>query len=72
MSIPYLAVGNEELGKKVGDKAKCPKCKKMHVIEYGERKKGNKWIASTSIGVVTCKGEAYLVAINGREFRSGR
>jgi len=69
MSIPYLAVGNEELGKAVGTKATCPHCGKKHTIKYGKRKEGNKWVPSKMLGFVKCGKEAYLVAINGKEFK---
>lgn len=67
--IPYLAVGNDELGEEVGVKIKCSRCKKMHTIKYGKRKIGNKWVNSKILGYVNCGKKAYLVAINGREFK---
>ena len=67
----FLAVGNEELGEKVGTKIRCTRCKKMHVIKYGKRKEGNKWVPSTMLGFVNCGKKAYLVAINGQKFKRG-
>jgi hypothetical protein len=72
MTIPFLAIGNEELGKKVGTKAKCPHCKKLHKVLYGKRKEGNKWVASKMLGYVKCGKEAYIVAIDGKEMPYGR
>ena len=60
---PFLAVGNDELGDPVGDKAVCPNCKKKHKVKYGTDKDGKE---SKLLGFVSCTdGGSYLVSISG-------
>lgn len=66
-----LAVGNEELGKFIGVNAICPNCKKYHKVKYGDKvNKDGTLSPSKLLGYVKCNnGEAYLVAIDGREYK---
>lgn len=66
--IPFLAIGNDELGKDIGTHAPCPKCKKKHKVEYGNRilENGDK-VPSKTLGFVKCGKDSYLVAIEGLE-----
>lgn len=65
LEIPFIAMGNEELGDDVGDKVICPNCGKLHDVEFGvDTKTGKK---SEILGFVSCGDTQYLVAINGKK-----
>ena len=66
---PFIAVGNDELGDKVGEKAECPNCGKYHKVTHGkERRDNGEWIESKLLSFVKCGKISYLVAIKGRSF----
>ena len=65
--IPFVAVGNDELGEMIGKTCKCPKCGKKHLVKYGTDKATGK--TTKMLGYVNCGKESYLVAINGRELK---
>ena len=69
MSIPFLAVGNDELGDDLKYKAKCPNCGKFHPIKYGDEIVDGKPVPSKMLAFVNCGKESYLVGINGKELR---
>lgn len=64
--IPFIAVGNDELGEQVGETIICKQCGQHHAIEYGDKilpdgtKEPTKLLAFYTCGKVT-----YLCAING-------
>ena len=64
-NIPFLAIGNNELGPEVGKSARCPNCKKHHTVEYGYKilPDGTKE-PSRVLGFVKCGKKSFLVAIN--------
>lgn len=57
--LPYIAIGNNELGGPLLDTVPCPHCGEMRPVEKasGER---------TVLQYVNCGGHAYLVGVNGR------
>ena len=64
---PFVAIGNDEIGEKVGKTLKCKRCGKRHKVEYGEEiLKGGTRIPSKLLGFIKCRGKAYLVAIDGK------
>ncbi len=67
--IPYLAVGNDELGEVVGEKVKCIYCNDSHKVDFGEQvlDDGTK-VKSKMLGFIVCpeKENAYLVAVGGK------
>lgn len=67
MTIPFVAVGANELGASIGDKIECPHCGATHDVKYGERilEDGTR-VPSTDIGFYTCDGRSYLCAVRGR------
>lgn len=67
-----LAVGADELGGKVGDIARCPCCKKMHEVKYGnEILKDGTERPSKMLAFVKCSnGKSYLVGIDGKELKA--
>lgn len=71
VSIPFLAVGNDELGGPVGDTATCPNCGQQHPVRYGDSVSyaptGEKVLTpSTMLGFVECGERQFLVALDGR------
>ncbi len=70
MSIPYIAVGNDELKDcievKKGDLIECTICKKVHPLEHG--KDSNSGKESTLLGFYHCdkNGHDYLASIVGK------
>jgi hypothetical protein len=69
-SIPFIAVGGDDLGEEVGKYAKCPHCSKQHLVLYGEKvlDDGSK-VPSNMLGYVQCRKASYVVAINGQIWR---
>lgn len=70
-----LAIGNDEFEdlKPIGKYAKCPGCKKRHLVKYGDEvaKDGSKK-PSKMLGYVSCGEHIYLVAIQGKELKLPR
>lgn len=70
--LPFMAVGNDELGETVGDTATCPNCGEQHTVEYGEKVTrdpvtgAERREPSRLLGFVKCGEAAYLVAVNGK------
>lgn len=66
--IPYLAIGDDELGSAVGETAKCPNCRETHDVVYGEQilEDGTR-IPSKMLAFVECGKRTYVVGVNGRE-----
>ena len=64
--IPYFAIGNDEIEKgapiKKGDKIKCPRCGKKHIIKYGKDERGKE---TGMLAFYNCGKETYLAGING-------
>lgn len=69
-SIPFLAVGNDELGGPVGESVKCPHCGRKHPVVYGERilPDGTRE-PSRTLAFYECKGKTYLHGIDGRVWK---
>ena len=70
MSIPFMAVGNNELGE-YAETIQCDKCGKEHKIEYGTTRTylgGGEWGPEkrSSLGFYDCGDETYIGTINGR------
>ncbi len=67
--IPFLAIGNDELGELVAEKVQCKFCPEVHEVEYGKQvlEDGTE-IESKTIGFVKCplKENGYMVAVDGR------
>jgi len=64
-NIPFIAIGNDELGEPVGKYTICPKCKKKHLVKYGDEIIDGKKVKSTLLGYVKCGKSSYAVAIKG-------
>jgi len=76
--IPFLARGNDELkdNENIGKFAECPCCGRQHKVKYGEiiNEVGNFCIygrraESKNMAFVTCKGNSYIVGINGKRLK---
>ena len=65
--MPYLAIGNNELGEVIGKTITCPICGKLHPVEYGDeiRPDGTK-VPSKLLAFFRCGGKVYLAGVNGR------
>ncbi|MDH3563534.1 MAG: hypothetical protein OEN49_09105 [Gammaproteobacteria bacterium] len=63
-NLPFVAIGNDELGGPVPDDAliKCKRCGTPHKLEYGTNAAG---VETKIVGFVRCGEEAYLVAVDG-------
>lgn len=70
MSIPYFAIGNNELAEKqkIGKTVKCKVCGKRHKVCYGEtiNQDGTK-TPSKLLGFITCGKSSYLVSVAGKK-----
>lgn len=63
--VPFISVGNDELGEAVGDTATCPNCREPHPLQYGTGPDGRE---NRLLGFVHCpvNHQAYLASLNGR------
>ena len=64
--IPFLAIGNEELGDPIPDEIVCPHCEGLHTIEYGTQEIDGKHVPSKLLAFYQCGSKSYLAGINGR------
>ena len=67
--IPFIAIGNDELGEDIGkeEKVKCKNCGKYHTIKYGKRKlKDGTYVESKMLGFVDCGKKSFLVTIDNK------
>jgi hypothetical protein len=60
--VPFLAVGNDELGDPVGKTEICPGCKKKHRVRMLGGIGG--------LAVLQCGKKSYLVGIKGKKIRT--
>lgn len=69
MSTPFIAIGNDELGKplKKGELIKCSKCKRHHAIECGIDKETKR--ETEALLFYQCGKTSYLAGIDGRAIR---
>ena len=71
MSIPFMAIGNDELGERA-ETIQCDKCGGEHAIEYAKSRRlldDGKWSGiklSKIAGFYKCGDTTYLGTINGR------
>jgi len=65
MTVPFVAISNDELGEPIGEYTICPKCHKKHLVRYGDRIIGRKKVKSTLLGYVKCGKHCYMVAVKG-------
>lgn len=62
-----LAVGLNELGKKVGKEITCPNCLKVHPIEYGKKEMPDgTWKETRMLAFYKCGEKSYLAGIDGQ------
>lgn len=72
MSIPFIAVGNEELTDYVGETCECPACGEIKQVKYGTSRRlleNGKWgepEESRLLGYVSCNNKTYVVALGGK------
>lgn len=65
-----LAIGNNELGEKLGDTIICPKCGEEHPIEFGKKQLlDDTWIETKILSFYFCGGKPYLAGIDGQRVR---
>ena len=70
MTIPYMAIGNDELGEELGDTIVCPMCGQSHAIEYGhEILDDGTRIPSNLLAFYKCGDNVYLAGVKGRRVR---
>lgn len=63
--VPFIEIGENELGKPLGTEAKCPSCGAWREIKRGvDTKTGEE---SNALQFLTCCGRTVLIGINGRE-----
>lgn len=58
-----LAIGNNELGEKLGKTILCPHCQEKHPIKHGTDSKGN---VSKLLSFYDCGENSYLAGIEGK------
>ena len=71
-SIPFTAVGANELGDDLEDTVRCPKCGKSHPLEYGTSRRllpDNTWTESKpdkSMAFYHCGDRLYMAGVGGK------
>ena len=73
MNLPYIAIGNDELGEKLGNVIACPHCGKRHRVQKGLSRKllpngeyGPWEVSALQFYKCTKTGNTYLCGINGK------
>ena len=65
-----LAIGNNELGEKLGEVYKCTKCGGEHKITYGTKTLADGTTAETRVlSFYKCGDKTYLAGIQGRSLK---
>ena len=66
MTIPYLAVANDELGDEIPHDARivCGRCGRAHPLEWAINPKTGK--ETRMLACYSCGGKSYLVGVGGR------
>ena len=69
--LPFIAIGNNELGKPLGDTVTCGQCGKQHPVEYGAKKlmPDGTWQPSNLLATYKCGSESFLCGIDGKEIQ---
>jgi len=74
--VPFVAIGEEELGGPLGKTVRCERCGKRHAVENSNG--GKRWSYATSgwidvqaglLQFYKCGEGLFLVGINGREIK---
>lgn len=67
-AIPYMTVGDNQLGEPLGTTIKCPTCGEQHRVEHGKKKDANGDFTreDTSLSFYRCGRHTYLCGVNGR------
>lgn len=65
--LPYIAVGNDELGDYLQPTIHCPHCKQQHEIECSSEDPRNKG-KSVTLQFYKCGDRTYLAGINRQEW----
>jgi len=70
-AVPFVAIGNEELGDELGETIKCPQCFKEHTVDNGtvKDKETGKQVPSKLLQFYTCGDTTYLIGINGKRYK---
>jgi len=65
-----LAVGNNELGEKLGEVYQCPHCGEEHEIHYGKKQVvDGSWVLTKMLSFYKCGDKTYLAGIDGRKLK---
>ena len=70
--VPFIAIGNDELGEPVGDSVTCRTCGEQHAIEFGTSRRmldDGTWSEpepSNLLGFYKCGDGLFLASLNGR------
>lgn len=73
--LPYIAIGNTELGEPAGETIECLFCKQQHPIEYGTSRRvleNGEWSEPKvykTLGFYKCSDKSYLASVDGRLLR---
>lgn len=65
-----LAIGNDELGEKLGDTIICPKCGEEHPIKFGKQEMPDgTWVETKLLSFYRCGDKSYLAGIKGQRVK---
>lgn len=69
--VPFMAVGNDELGAALGKTIKCPQCFKEHDITEGTVRDPvtGKQVPSDMLQFYKCGDTTYLAGIKGKRIK---
>ena len=74
-TMPFIAVGNDELGKDLGETIKCPRCGADHAVEQSGPSRAYKSTGEVIDGpsgllqFYRCGEASYLCGINGKAIK---
>lgn len=67
--VPFLAVGNSELGGPLGDIIICDECGQSHRVEHSEPKGEDSW---GTLQFVKCGDSSFLCGIHNKRISYGK
>lgn len=65
LSVPWVAIGADEMGPPLAGSLKCPRCSKRHRIKSSRGKSSSGAPGSMTLESYRCGGKTYICGING-------
>lgn len=65
--LPFVGIGNDELGDDIGQFVTCPHCSQQHLVKLADKQNPDGTLSpSNLLSFYTCGDKAYLCAVKGK------